>query len=148
MKTCQKCKQILDISEFYNNKRCAGKKDTTCKPCMKANARQYYAENREVVLARINNDWLKQKDSTLREKYGITLDDYKILWENQQGKCKICDDFRGLFEEPKRQLVVDHCHKNGQIRGLLCMACNTGLGQFKDRVELLNQAIKYLEVWA
>jgi hypothetical protein len=43
------------------------------------------------------------------------------------------------------RLSVDHCHNTGKIRGILCTKCNTGLGSFKDNIELLMNAIKYLK---
>ncbi len=72
-------------------------------------------------------------------KYGITADEFKQMFETQQGKCSICS------EEPKtkRGLHVDHDHETGKVRGLLCHGCNVALGSFKD-VTLLNKAIEYL----
>ena len=61
------------------------------------------------------------------------------LHQAQDGKCAICG------KEPEdRRLAMDHCHATGRIRGLLCMHCNVGLGMFKDKKELLEQAIAYL----
>ena len=57
----------------------------------------------------------------------------------QDGKCAIC----GKRDELRR-LALDHCHKTGKLRGLLCMQCNTGLGQFRDDTNLLQKAITYL----
>jgi hypothetical protein len=62
------------------------------------------------------------------------------LHEKQKGKCAICN------EEPKtvRGLHIDHCHKTGKVRGLLCHGCNVALGSFKEDVTLLNKAIEYI----
>lgn len=70
-------------------------------------------------------------------RYGLGDEAYKRLVMGQQGRCKIC-------EEP-RPLVVDHCHANGQVRGLLCQTCNTALGKFQDNVRILLRAIRYLD---
>lgn len=59
----------------------------------------------------------------------------------QDFRCKICDR---QFETVKNNLVVDHDHETGQIRGLLCDACNWGLGCFKDSVDRLARAVAYL----
>jgi len=77
----------------------------------------------------------------LRNKFGITLDVYNKILEGQNGVCAICKDecLTG------RQLAVDHDHKTGKVRGLLCMECNIGLGKFKDSSELLSKAISYLQ---
>jgi hypothetical protein len=68
------------------------------------------------------------------------------LREAQDGKCAIC----GVHEAyaPRKRLAVDHDHRTGAIRGLLCGNCNVGLGQFKDSPELLAAAIRYLEASA
>lgn len=59
----------------------------------------------------------------------------------QGGACKIC----GEPCTSGRSLAVDHCHKTGRVRGLLCGQCNNGLGRFRDRPDLLLAAIAYLE---
>lgn len=80
------------------------------------------------------------KDDMLKRSYGINLEQYESLLKKQNGKCAICN--RTHIEDKK--LVVDHCHKTGEIRGLLCSQCNTGLGLFGDNIENLNNAISYL----
>ena len=76
--------------------------------------------------------------SRLQLKYEITQEDYSRMYEEQEGRCKICGAKKDL-------LHVDHCHKTGKVRGLLCEHCNPGLGYFKDNVEALRSAIAYLE---
>jgi len=72
----------------------------------------------------------------------MTLDDYDQMLIKQDHKCVICS--RTPTELDKR-LCVDHCHKTNKIRDLLCNNCNAGIGDFKHNVELLRNAIKYLE---
>jgi hypothetical protein len=60
---------------------------------------------------------------------------------NQNNKCAICGRDKSEF---KKRFAVDHNHKTGEIRGLLCVNCNHGLGTFKDNTIFLNNAIKYL----
>lgn len=77
----------------------------------------------------------------LRRFYGITPEHYLHLLDSQSGKCAIC----GYKPEPgKRRLAIDHCHTHKHIRGLLCSECNSALGKFKDSVNILKAAIKYL----
>lgn len=71
-------------------------------------------------------------------KYNLSPEDYDRLLEDQNEACAIC----GV--RPDR-LCVDHDHETGEVRGLLCSPCNSGLGFFKDRVRLLAAAIVYLE---
>lgn len=78
----------------------------------------------------------KRRNDVLRS-YGMKLDDYEALSQQQGGACLICKDATS-------SLVVDHCHTGGHVRGLLCGLCNTGLGAFKDNPRHLLEAAKYL----
>jgi len=73
-------------------------------------------------------------------KYGITEDDYFRMFEQQSQRCAIC-----LTEKTTgRGWQIDHCHKTGVVRGILCHLCNTALGSFKDDPVVLRAAIEYL----
>jgi hypothetical protein len=90
----------------------------------------------------------KKRNTHLTTKYGITLEEYETMLGAQDGGCKIC----GATEANKpgnryTNLVVDHNHETGQVRGLLCNAHNRALGMFDDDVELLQKAIDYLEAY-
>jgi hypothetical protein len=75
-------------------------------------------------------------------KYGITVEQRDALLVSQGGVCAIC---RGDNSYCKHNWSIDHCHETGKVRGILCGRCNTGLGQFKDSVETLLAAARYLE---
>lgn|SRR3990167_3683409 len=75
-----------------------------------------------------------------KANYGITEAQYQALIISQNNCCLICKLPAG-----DKTLHIDHCHATGKIRGLLCNHCNTGLGRFKDNIELLKAAIKYLK---
>ncbi len=71
---------------------------------------------------------------------------YRELFEKQNGCCAIC----GCPETAKaygitRRLGIDHCHKTGRLRGLLCTRCNSGLGFFRDSYKIMEGAIKYIK---
>lgn len=83
-----------------------------------------------------------QKNLKLVKAYGITLNQYKEWAAAFDNVCHLC----GQDCPSKRQLAVDHSHKSGLVRGLLCINCNKGLGNFKDNKQLLKKAIKYLEL--
>lgn len=84
----------------------------------------------------------RYRESKLKYKYGITQEDYDRMLEEQGGKCKIC----GIHQsEIKVRLGVDHCHRSGKVRGLLCSRCNNALGCLKDDPKLLEKAKQYLE---
>lgn len=84
---------------------------------------------------------LCRRDYDWQYKYGITPEQYYELYKAQNGKCKICSK---KLEDGK-YLDVDHDKETGNIRGLLCNNCNKGLGMFKENVEALKNAAKYLE---
>lgn len=71
---------------------------------------------------------------------GLDEEDYDMWVALQNGLCAICCE----PETGGRRLAVDHCHKTGHVRGLLCRACNLGLGAFRDSTERLAVAMQYL----
>jgi len=73
----------------------------------------------------------------LNLSYGITETEYRKLFDEQKGLCKICGKQGKLF--------IDHCHRKRMVRALLCNTCNWGLGQFHDDPDLMRVAIAYLE---
>ena len=77
------------------------------------------------------------------KRYGLTQTDFEMMAANQANVCAIC--FRPSSEEQHRVLRVDHNHKTGKIRGLLCHHCNVALGHFGDCIPLLKNAILYLK---
>jgi len=84
----------------------------------------------------------QQKNNKLMKAYGITFEQYQAWNHEFNGVCHICD-------KPcpsKRRLAVDHEHsEQGLVRGLLCIKCNKGLGNFCDDIELMEKAIQYLK---
>jgi hypothetical protein len=90
----------------------------------------------------------KARATARLRKYGITVEQHQELFDTQGGVCAIC----GLAETRLRagkvqQLCVDHDHDTGEIRGLLCCACNRGLGAFRDNAESLQSASRYVRTW-
>lgn len=74
-------------------------------------------------------------------RFKITIEEYLQMLNEQNEVCAICNEPCALG----RRLAVDHDHKTGRVRGLLCSRCNTSIGKFNDDVSLLKSAIKYLE---
>ena len=77
-------------------------------------------------------------------EFGITIDEYDRMLEKQEYKCAICGGI-GDVRNRYRMLSVDHDHKTGKVRGLLCFKCNFLLGNARDDVSILQKAIDYLE---
>jgi hypothetical protein len=116
-KECIKCGEYGAHYEDYTNKH-KGNIKPYCKSC--------HAKT--------------QRSNIYKRKYDITIEAYDEILELQGGVCWICrgEDTKGIL------LAVDHCHTSGEVRGLLCSACNLGLGNFKDDSDRLERAIKYL----
>lgn len=99
----------------------------------------YYREHR----ARFS---VVRRNTELMSKFGISLNEYSQMYMAQNGKCAICEsDYAGNRNGSEKAFAVDHDHKTGKVRGLLCEACNTGIGKLKDDPEILRSAIRYLE---
>lgn len=129
------------ITEFHFQDKSLGKRRNKCKSCQVLYIQKYKSDKGESL----RQSWRsssrkyckgdKRRNKTL-SKYGLSTLDYNKMFDEQGGKCKICNK--------ELKLVVDHCHNTGKIRGLLCNGCNVGLGCFKDDKELLSLAVTYL----
>ena len=89
----------------------------------------------------------KVKNMELRKHFGITLDQYRQMSLDQDHKCALCIQPETAVDAKgaERFMAVDHCHKTGKIRALLCASCNKALGGFKDDPVLLRKAAEYIE---
>lgn len=173
-KICNPCGVSKPLHEFYRraNKSRTGKRTTyysfRCKICDRAAARaataRYRTRNENSPLPDSRRcstcgvvkpasvfgrnasrpDGLQARCSDCRRehRYGLGRGDYARIHEAQGGTCSICKNQcpRGF------DLSVDHDHKTGRVRGLLCQNCNAGLGMFRDDPGLLATAIEYLRV--
>lgn len=83
----------------------------------------------------------------LWKKYRITIKDYFRLFRKQGGRCAICRKRPNKHNRQRGLLEVDHNHKTGQVRSLLCFNCNIGIGNFKENIKWLRRTIKYLQKW-
>ena len=159
MKTCAKCGRNRPIDDFHKQKGGDGHR-SRCRDCIneqirplrkawwqkhratalkqnkswktanpdrvKATWKSWYQKNR----VRVINNWRKRK-------YGLSFEEYEKLITSQKGLCKVCCE--------AAQLVVDHCHKSGAVRGLLCGQCNSILGFVREDISILQGLIIYLE---
>lgn len=82
---------------------------------------------------------LRVRDRNLILRYGITLAEYTKMMEERNGCCDICG-------KKENKLHVDHDHNTGIVRGLLCGNCNRAIGLLKDRIEVAQKVITYLDV--
>jgi hypothetical protein len=153
VKTCSACRTPKDEGEFYKDKRRTDGLYPQCRKCASSSKKKSRSGRTQ---EQIDNDravikhWRKQnpeKDAEhdrrakFKKEFGITLERYEELLEEQCGVCAIC----GNGCTSGRRLAVDHAHDDTkQVRGLLCHRCNRGLGFFKDDLDLLEKAIRCL----
>lgn len=78
----------------------------------------------------------------LKHLYGISIEQYDEMYQRQGGRCAVCGTHQSLL---KRRLYVDHDHKTGKVRGLLCYNCNSAIGKLGDSLEGLQRAIDYMK---
>lgn len=138
MKTCTKCNTEKDLSEYGLNK---GSVRSICKACRRIESKEWYQKNKERKRELSQKYKHIKKSQDLERTYGITMDEYKQMLEDQNHVCKICSK----PQSTNRSLCVDHCHTTGKVRGLLCDSCNRGLGMLGDNVESLSTALQYLK---
>ena len=142
-KKCPRCCEIKDLDNF--GRRPSGRPKGYCKKCEAAYQRQHAAtETGREQHRTARSKWNENNyEYFLQYRYGITGEDYDRMLTEQDGKCAIC----GTTEPGcgNSRWAVDHCHDSLDVRGLLCMNCNTGLGYFKDSTERLRSAVAYLE---
>lgn len=128
LKKCRDCGEFFQPTEenFYKATAPDGL-DCRCRPCAIAKVTR-------------NRDKTKTAHRIRLKKYGITPEQFEEMVELQGGRCLACWNKPG-----KRGLYVDHCHRTGRVRGLLCHNCNTALGLVKDKTATLKRMISYLE---
>lgn len=170
-KVCSQCKQTKKGAEFYVNRNKKDGFNDQCREChrrLQALSRQSNRDRHarraadpaackrcpccarekpetEFGVLRSRPDGLYpyckecQRDRKLKYDYGLTAAQKEAMAAAQKGRCTLC-----LWET---ELVVDHCHRTGRVRGLLCGECNKGLGFLRDDPEVARRAAAYLDVW-
>jgi hypothetical protein len=134
---CSYCQEFKEESLFPKANGRARGYAWVCKVCKKE---KRLAKQKSMT----EQEWkLQNRKYWLKTSYNITIEEYNQKLIDQNHRCAICDsDETQVFMQ---QLFVDHCHQTNKIRGLLCHACNTALGKFRDSQAILNNAIGYLE---
>lgn len=172
VKHCIICLLDNSLSNFSKDKSRKDGLNPRCKTCIRSAKLEFWQKNKDRVNAKRRSEYwrdpiasrakknnarnaekdnarqkryrkekpLKFKRYALKRDFGIELEEYEKMLQHQNGACKICK-----YSNGNKKLAVDHDHKTGKIRGLLCQSCNLGLGHFKDDQELLQLASLYLE---
>lgn len=163
MKTCSGCGEEKPVEAFHIDR---GQRDglkTKCRVCTNKVKAAWRSRNRDLIRERRRDEYGRHKDRylayfnsdrrrlsvfhwKLRACFGITPEQFDKMMSDQGGCCAICgkppDKAKG--HRHKHRLNVDHDHKTGKVRGLLCNNCNIGLGAFEDSQDRIANAIQYL----
>ncbi len=126
--SCPTCGET-DISKFYVGPE-GYRTNKKCRECHKKECNQRWHSRSQI-----------DKWASRCHKYGVTKEFVLELYAKQNGKCAIC----GNPSQTKRFLHVDHCHKTGAVRGLLCHGCNVGIGALRDDPDIISKALHYLK---
>ena len=167
-KICSKCGEEKPINQFQFSR--PNVRRPNCKKCQNEYNRKYRKNNPDIV-EKINkkhkiylkeyrkanrvkrNEYLKEwyrknpdkkRSQKYRRRYGIDVEDYNKMLAEQDNVCAICGN-TDLGRKMAKYFVIDHCHKTGEIRGLLCHKCNMILGLCNDDPEILLSGALYLK---
>ena len=129
LKWCDRCNKTYGLKFFSPDKNKKYGRADVCKACMAFERKNNKIENTKIVVK--------------RDK--IEMEALISIYEEQKGKCAICEkSFPKTMISKNGGLFVDHCHKTGKVRGLLCRKCNAGIGMLHDNITYLQNAIEYL----
>jgi hypothetical protein len=132
-----------DVSYFRPRRAMKRGYTSWCRDCENlASKKRYIPKPAKPPSVQKPYDTLSALKRMLKSRYSITYEEYLCLYEEQNGMCAICGEYRKLGGADG--LYIDHDHKNGRVRGLLCPACNAAIGMFNDDVQLIQKAIGYL----
>lgn len=104
-----------------------------CAPCHAVYVREWYQRNKDSI-----------RNTQFQYKYGITIDDYNRMFQEQNGVCAICLE---IWDHPRfKFMAVDHDEITGKVRALLCNPCNMGIGLLKHSGDIMQRAVDYLDL--
>lgn len=146
MKKCYKCGIERPKEEFSKTRDAKDGRTGVCKACANKAHAEYRRLNRDKIASHKKTPVarVQSRRSKLRLTYGINESQFDGMFLRQLGMCGICSI--GMSGETKQLTPhVDHCHKTGKVRGLLCGACNRGMGLLKDSYENCEKAAEWLK---
>ena len=132
MRKCRTCGVEKELEEFYKSGRKGRppeERHTECKECAKSRVKR-------------NHCPIRARSNELRRNYGITLEDYDRMLQDQGGACMVC--LTTAESQRYGRLHIDHDHETGEVRGLLCHHCNTALGLLNEDVSRMAAMIAYI----
>jgi hypothetical protein len=157
---CSACGLLKLENEFSRNRyKVAGKgnrqalygRTYDCLACIRVKRKVLHKRNPQIALKRnarkreiyaTEEFKAQQRKRYYKKRYGITIEQYEKMLKAQNGVCAICGENNN--HKTQRHLHIDHNHQTGKVRGLLCIRCNTIIGNSKENTEILKKAIEYI----
>jgi hypothetical protein len=142
LKRCPTCKMVKALKDdFFTSKNSNGGYASHCKDCSRILSKKLSdtPEQKEKSKKRYKKNKKKLRNTFLKRKFGITLEVYNKILKEQKGVCAVCGR-----KEKNKSLAVDHDHKTGKIRGLLCGRCNPALGFLQESPKLIKKILEYI----
>lgn len=130
------CAPVVLLERTPLSKKCTCYRGDVCRNCELALAAENGTSPR-----RLSVQPLTDSQRFRLTQYGVTEAELWNLLKSQASQCAVC----ALKVASPWDLVIDHNHETGKVRGLLCLSCNTGLGMLKDNPDHLRRALAYLE---
>jgi hypothetical protein len=168
-KVCKQCGKSKPLTLFrrhsimkdgFSNKckECTGKRDKLYEATHKEQIKESYVKydaSHRLQRRHFQNQYYaahkeQKRNSRLKQRFGIDAEEYQRLLTKQMDGCAICGTTipGGPGKRNPLGFAVDHDHKTGKVRGLLCRNCNTGIGLLKDKVSVIRNAVDYVERYA
>ena len=155
-KACSKCGRVLPLSAFSKCSQHKSGYKSRCKECSKEDSKLYYKAHKVEIIHR-TTQWYQEHRTeynayrrtydpwkSRKKLYGIDKETLHKMYEEQDHKCAICGRTLTLCGKGGDAVHVDHDHKTGKVRKLLCQRCNMALGLFSDNPDLLKKASEYI----
>lgn len=148
LKFCKGCDEWRSKGDYSKDSKSIDGLSCRCRPCRKKYRREAEVKERTSTYnkryAEQNPELMKAKDrkNSLKRFWNMTQEQFQVLLNAQNGTCALCSKTES---NPNKSLCIDHDHNTGRIRGLLCDNHNRAMGLFKDSIEDMEKAIKYLK---
>lgn len=145
-KTCSSCKENKPLLEFHKHSRTKDGLQAYCKPCRTVASREWVRAN-SVKNYENHKNWVKRnpelakrtkRKARLKRDYGLTVEQFEAMLKEQNYVCAICEMPFGS------KTCIDHDHKSGRVRGLLCSLCNVAVERLDNITGWSNRAMNYL----
>jgi hypothetical protein len=135
---CARCKQVKAVSDFVKNKNAKNGLSPYCKGCGRQQGKEKYGKPNQKKSSLI---W------RLKRNFGLTLEEYEAMRARQNDLCAICQRPEGVIGPRSTKIMslsIDHDHKTGKVRELLCHHCNNAIARMQDNHEWMIRAAQYI----